>query len=79
MTQDIEREIAKDLASIDVGVAHFFLQHTSASLCVNESWDPEVMLDMEDGLNRIAPQREGLYRHSMEGPDDMPAHVSLAP
>lgn len=42
---------------------------------MNESWDSDVLLDMEDSLNRIAPEKQGLYRHSSEGLDDMPAHV----
>lgn len=50
------------------------MQHTSASLSLNENYDPDVLKDMEDSLNRIVPE-DAPYRHTMEGPDDMPAHV----
>jgi secondary thiamine-phosphate synthase enzyme len=63
-----------DLSRISIGLLHVFIQHTSASLTLNENADPDVRVDMETALNHIAP--EGLlYTHTMEGPDDMPAHV----
>lgn len=59
------------------GVAHVFIQHTSASLTIQENADPDVLSDLEDALDRLAP--EGFpYRHSAEGPDDMPAHIKAA-
>ena len=62
------------LAQIEAGLMHVFIQHTSASLTLNENADPDVRVDMETALNHIAP--EGLpYTHTSEGPDDMPAHV----
>lgn len=68
--------LTDDIAAIEIGLAHFFMQHTSASLTLNENYDPDVTLDMEDALNRVAPESvPGGYRHSMEGKDDMPAHV----
>lgn len=63
-----------DLSDIRVGLLHVFLQHTSASLTINENADPDVQLDMESSLNRIAPE-SAPYIHTCEGPDDMPAHV----
>lgn len=63
-----------------VGILHLFVQHTSCALSLNENWDEDVRADMSDALDRIAPQdKEGtLYRHSCEGPDDMPAHIQSA-
>ncbi|MBX3444937.1 MAG: secondary thiamine-phosphate synthase enzyme YjbQ [Planctomyces sp.] len=63
-----------ELATIRVGLLHVFLQHTSASLSINENADPDVPADMESSLNAIAPE-DFPYRHTCEGPDDMPAHV----
>jgi len=55
-----------------------FVRHTSASLIIQENADPDVMCDLEDFFARIAPEGHGLYRHSAEGPDDMPAHIRAA-
>ena len=63
-----------ELSHIDVGLMHVFIQHTSASLSVNENADPDVPLDLESSLSAIAPE-DFPYRHTCEGPDDMPAHV----
>jgi secondary thiamine-phosphate synthase enzyme len=54
---------------------HLFLKHTSASISLNENYDEDVRLDMEDSLNRIVPENNKLYRHTSEGKDDMPSHV----
>lgn len=56
------------------GMVHLFLQHTSASLTINENADPDVRLDTEDWLNKIAPADQPEYRHTLEGSDDLPAH-----
>lgn len=56
------------------GMINLFLQHTSASLTVNENADPDVRLDTEDWLNQIAPADQPQYRHTLEGSDDLPAH-----
>jgi secondary thiamine-phosphate synthase enzyme len=56
------------------GLLHLFLMHTSASLAVSENADPDVPLDLEASLGRLAPE-DADYRHRCEGPDDMPAHV----
>ncbi|AWT48513.1 hypothetical protein DLE54_02495 [Psychrobacter sp. YP14] len=58
----------------DTGLVHLFLQHTSASLAINENADPDVRLDTEDWLNQIAPANQPQYRHTLEGEDDLPAH-----
>lgn len=63
-----------DLRDYEVGLAHFFVMHTSASLTINENASPDVPLDLEDALNRIVPEGN-MYRHLDEGLDDMPAHV----
>jgi secondary thiamine-phosphate synthase enzyme len=55
-----------------------FVQHTSASLTVQENADPDVVRDLNDFFGRIAPEDDSLYRHNSEGPDDMPAHIRAA-
>jgi secondary thiamine-phosphate synthase enzyme len=73
----VTREILQampELREIRVGLLHLFLQHTSASLSINENADSDVPLDMESSFNAIAPE-DFPYRHTCEGPDDMPAHV----
>ena len=59
------------------GVAHLFVQHTSASLVIQENADPDVLRDLIAYFDRIAPE-DGPYQHSAEGPDDMPAHIKSA-
>ena len=61
--------------SSKAGLVHLFLQHTSASLAINENADPDVRLDIEDWLNKIAPANQLQYRHTLEGADDLPAHL----
>jgi len=76
----ITREVVTalpELARIDAGLLHVFIQHTSASLTVNENADPDVPADLETSFSSIAPE-DFPYRHTMEGPDDMPAHVKAA-
>ncbi|WP_421341851.1 secondary thiamine-phosphate synthase enzyme YjbQ [Aeromonas veronii] len=63
------------LADYRIGMAHLLLQHTSASLTLNENCDPSVRSDMEAHLHRLAPEDAPYYRHTDEGPDDMPAHI----
>lgn len=66
-----------ELAEFGVGMLHIFIQHTSASLSINENADPDVPHDLEAALNAIAPE-DFPYRHTCEGPDDMPAHVKAS-
>jgi secondary thiamine-phosphate synthase enzyme len=73
----ITREVVAQLPELQrlrVGVCHLFLQHTSASLALNERVEPEVRADMETFFNRLVPEN-ALYTHAYEGPDDMPAHI----
>ncbi|AOE88098.1 secondary thiamine-phosphate synthase enzyme YjbQ [Pseudomonas sp. TCU-HL1] len=63
-----------ELERFRVGLLHLWLQHTSASLTVNENADPAVRRDFERFFNRLVPQGESGYEHDYEGPDDLPAH-----
>jgi secondary thiamine-phosphate synthase enzyme len=63
-----------ELQAVQVGLVNLFLQHTSASLTVNENASPEVRVDFESAVNSLVPERFP-YEHSLEGPDDMPAHI----
>eukprot|EP00741_Cyanophora_paradoxa_P020588 tig00021275_g19872.t1 len=76
VTDEVLRHIGADVGKVQVGLLHLFIQHTSASLTLNEvcNADSDVPKDMEDALNRIVPENAP-YRHDAEGPDDMPAHV----
>jgi len=67
-----------DLSRIAVGLLHLFIRHTSASLTLNENASPDVRSDMEGALNRLVPEDTRLYDHTLEGPDDMPAHVKAS-
>ncbi len=66
-----------ELQNCRTGLLHLFLLHTSASLTINENADPDVPADLESSFNAIAPE-DFPYRHTCEGPDDMPAHVKAA-
>ncbi|PWS22930.1 secondary thiamine-phosphate synthase enzyme [Enterococcus faecium] len=68
--------IRDDLSEFKCGMAHLFLQHTSASLTINENYDSDVQFDTETFLSRIVPEGPSApWRHTIEGPDDMPAHI----
>jgi secondary thiamine-phosphate synthase enzyme len=71
-----------EIKDYKVGLLNLFVQHTSCALSLNENWDEDVRADMSDALDRIAPESgskgKELYRHSAEGPDDMPAHIKSA-
>ncbi len=73
ITQAVMEAVPK-IGSIRVGLLHVFLQHTSASLTLNENADPDVRTDFEMALNHLVPEDLD-YVHTLEGPDDMPAHV----
>jgi secondary thiamine-phosphate synthase enzyme len=66
-----------ELKSVRVGLLHVFIQHTSASITINENADSDVLRDLESSLNSIAPE-DFPYVHTIEGPDDMPAHVKAS-
>ena len=73
ITQQVERAIP-ELSQVRIGWLQLFLQHTSASLTINENADPDVRVDFEMAMNRIVPESLP-YIHTIEGPDDMPAHI----
>jgi secondary thiamine-phosphate synthase enzyme len=76
----ITREVVAalpELEQMETGLLHVFVQHTSASLTINENADPDVPHDMETSFSAIAPE-DFPYRHTCEGPDDMPAHVKAS-
>lgn len=60
------------------GVCHLFIQHTSASLLIQENYDPSAKRDLEAWLNKLVPENDPLYTHTLEGSDDMPAHIKAA-
>ncbi len=64
-----------EIVQLDVGLLHLFLQHTSASLTINENADPDVRIDMETCFNHMVPEQGLPLVHTLEGSDDMPAHV----
>ncbi len=71
----IDRYIVEAFSELpEKGLLHIFVKHTSAGLMINENADPDVRTDMETLLNEIAPEGAPFYVHTMEGPDDMPAH-----
>lgn len=61
-------------SNIDLGVCHVFIQHTSASLIITENADPDVRVDLETIIQRLSPDEDPEYLHTLEGPDDMSAH-----
>ena len=67
-----------DLRSIKVGLLHLFIQHTSASLTLNENASPDVRRDFEQFFNALSPDGTPTFEHSYEGPDDMPAHIKAS-
>jgi len=73
LVQDVVRA-----ASLAEGLCTLFIQHTSASLLVQENYDPSARRDLERWLNRLVPENDPLYEHTLEGADDMPAHIKSA-
>ena len=63
---------------MDEGVCHLFIRHTSASLLIQENYDPTARADLENWLNRLVPENDPIYTHTLEGSDDMPAHIKAA-
>lgn len=77
ITRTIEREFT-ELQKIKVGLLQVFIQHTSASLTINENADPTVRIDFESHFNKMVPENAPYYQHDYEGSDDMPAHLKSA-
>ena len=77
---DITRVVAEAVAETGVsdGLCTLFVQHTSASLVIQENADPDVQVDLEAFFRRLVPEGDPLWTHTAEGPDDMPAHVRAA-
>lgn len=71
-------ENLKELSEIKKGIANIFIQHTSASLSVNENADPTVRQDMETYFNISVPEDSDFYMHTFEGPDDMTSHIKAS-
>ena len=67
-----------ELEEIRIGQLQVFIKHTSASLTINENADPTVRLDFESHINKIVPENQSYYKHTYEGPDDMPAHIKAS-
>lgn len=75
----ITREVLAQLPDLpDNGILHLFIKHTSAALCVNENADPSVRDDFESIFNHVVPENLPFLTHTLEGPDDMPAHIKAA-
>jgi secondary thiamine-phosphate synthase enzyme len=77
ITQEVVQALP-GLQEIKAGICHVFIQHTSASLCINENADPTVRQDFETYFNKRVPENDPDYIHDDEGPDDMPAHLKAA-
>ena len=67
-----------NVLGLSTGLLTLYIQHTSASLLINENYDSDVLVDMEAFFNRLVPDGDSLFIHTVEGPDDMPAHVRTA-
>ena len=73
ITHKVQSVVRKSGAQ--AGLCHLFIRHTSASLVISENADPDVLIDLERFMSRLVPDGDGIYAHTAEGPDDMPAHV----
>lgn len=76
ITRQVE-SVVQD-AKVDEGLCSLFIRHTSASLLIQENADPSARHDLETWLNRLVPENDPHYTHTLEGPDDMPAHIKAA-
>jgi len=68
----------RDTSARESSLCTLFIQHTSASLTIQENADPSAKRDLESWLNRLVPERDALFTHTSEGPDDMPSHIKSA-
>lgn len=75
-TTQVQSAVAR--SAIREGLCTLYIQHTSASLLIQENYDPSAKHDLENWLNRLVPENDPLYTHTLEGPDDMPAHIKSA-
>ncbi|HYW36143.1 MAG TPA: secondary thiamine-phosphate synthase enzyme YjbQ [Balneolaceae bacterium] len=74
ITDEILKQLTK-IKQIETGIAHIFIQHTSASLTLNENADPSVRRDFANHFKRMVPEDTSLYEHTLEGADDMTSHI----
>lgn len=75
----ITNEIITHLGDLPAtGILNLYIKHTSAGLCINEAADPDVLVDFESFYNKIVPENEPFLVHTIEGPDDMPAHIKAS-
>jgi secondary thiamine-phosphate synthase enzyme len=77
VTDEVESELP-ELAQLRVGIAHLFIRHTSASLTINENASPDVRRDFAAWFDDAVPEDAPFWTHTLEGPDDMPAHVKAS-
>ncbi|UGA54556.1 secondary thiamine-phosphate synthase enzyme YjbQ [Vibrio sp. VB16] len=77
ISDEIQQNV-QEISTISIGLLHLFIQHTSASLTLNENADPTVRSDMESHFNKFVPERASYYQHTYEGDDDMPAHIKAS-
>ena len=75
-TGQVARIVAE--SGVQEGLCTLFMQHTSASLTIQENADPSARRDLENWLNRLVPENDPIFTHTQEGPDDMPAHIKAA-
>lgn len=72
----ITDEVLRNIPALpETGLLHLFIQHTSAGLAVNENADSNVRHDLDRAFDELAPESQPYYQHTLEGPDDMPAHI----
>ena len=76
ITSEVQRLVSE--SGLSEGVCQLFVRHTSASLTIQENADPTVLSDLEHFMNKLVPEFDPDYRHTIEGPDDMPAHIRSA-
>ena len=77
VTDEVESAVP-ELREVQVGIAHLFIRHTSASLTLNENASPDVRRDFESWFNAVVPEDAPFWTHTIEGPDDMPAHIKAS-
>lgn len=77
ITRDVLNAIP-EIRELKTGMLQVFIQHTSASLTINENADPTVRMDFESHFNEMVPENAPYYQHNYEGPDDMPAHIKAS-
>ncbi|MBE7641612.1 YjbQ family protein [Salegentibacter sp. BLCTC] len=77
VTNEVESQLL-ELKEIKSGILHVFIKHTSAGITINENADPTVLEDFESHFNKMVPENMPYYKHTVEGPDDMPAHIKAS-